>query len=155
MKKLLFLFTVVFFVACEGPEGPMGPQGRPGEAGVPGYGSSWFTKSFTINSDEWKLVGKPGELHSYYIADKAFTELTESVYRDGTVVAYLETEKGIKNGLPYVLHTGDKDAEGKSLWTQTYSFDFYPGGIGFYVAYSDFSTEFRPQTETFHVVLMW
>ena len=158
MKKLVLLFTAVLLISCEGPMGPEGPTGRTGAqgpAGEDGYGNSWFIKPITIQSSEWELIGDQGELKSYYFVDIPLPQLTETIYKEGTVVAYIETETGIKNGLPYVLHTGEKDGDKDKLWTQTYSFDFYPGGIGFYVSYSDFSTEYRPATETFHIVLMW
>jgi len=168
MKKvLLALFVAMAAMACEGPMGPEGPMGQMGKNGIngqdgkdgkdgeDGYGANWYVTSFTIESDEWELVGKPGELNSYFFVDKPLKELTSFVYKEGTVVSYIETSKGVKNGLPYVLHKGDKDELGEFLWTQTYDFDFYPGGVGFYVTYSDFSTKFRPDSETFHIVLMW
>ncbi|WP_165022556.1 hypothetical protein [Dysgonomonas sp. ZJ279] len=168
MKKLLILlFTVLTFAACEGPEGPMGmtgltgqqgeqgPQGVQGEPGEPGYGTSWYVTSFTIQSSEWQLMGAPGELNSYYYLDKSLPELNNFVFNQGTVVAYIETEKDIKNGLPYVLHKGGSDNQGEFLWTQTFDFDFYPKGVRFYLTYSDFNTQIPPDTETFHIVLMW
>ncbi|MBB4035827.1 hypothetical protein GGR21_001722 [Dysgonomonas hofstadii] len=154
-KMMLILFVAIAAMACEGPMGPEGPLGPTGQKGEPGYGNSWYTTSFTINSDEWELIGTPGGLNSYFFVDKSLTELTNTIYKEGTVVAYMETSKGVKNGLPYVLHKGDEDELGEFLWTQTYDFDFYPGGVGFYVTYSDFSTKIRPDTETFHIVLMW
>ncbi len=153
MKKVLsVLLAAMLFVACEGPEGPMGAQGPKGE---PGEGTNWDITSFTINENEWELIGEPNELNSFYMVDKPLKELTEWIYKNGTVVAYIETEKGVKNGLPYVLHLGEKDNFGESYWTETYNFDFYPGGVGFYVSYSDFKTSMYPRTETFHVVIMW
>lgn len=167
MKKVLFLFITVVFFACEGPMGPMGPQGPSGPIGPvgptgpigpegePGYGTNWFVTSFTIEEHEWRLVGNPNELNSFFTVNKSLPELTRLVYKDGTVVAYIETDKGVKNGLPFVLHRGAEDNQGEFLWTQTYDFDFYEGGVGFYVTYSDFTTTIRPDKETFHIVLMW
>lgn len=156
MKKVLsVLLVAMLFVACEGPEGPMGAQGPVGPKGEPGEGTNWYITSFTINENEWELVGEPNELNSYYVVDKPLKELTKRIYESGTVVAYIETVKGMKNGLPYVLHLGVEGNLGELLWTQTYDFDFYPGGVGFHVTYSDFETNIRPGTETFHVVVMW
>jgi hypothetical protein len=159
MKKTLFLLIIVTgFFACEGPEGPegpIGPAGPKGEQGEAGYGTNWFVNSYTVTAGEWKLHGNPGDLNSYFYADKQIKELTDFVYNEGTIVAYMQTEKGVKNGMPYVLHRGGTDSYGEFLWTQTYDFDFYTGGVRFYLTYSDFNTQIAPETETFHVVLMW
>ena len=148
MNKLFsFILTVIIFTACEGPMGPQGPQGDPGVY--------WVTKSFTVNKNEWRLHGDLGELNSYFYADKKLDELSDFVYNKGTVIGYIQTDNKVKNGLPYVLHKGDIDNYGELLWTQTYDFDFYPGGVRFYLTYSDFNTQVRPESETFHIVLMW
>lgn len=152
MKKVLLFFIAITFLACEGPMGPEGPQGPEGE---PGYGTNWHVASLVVNANEWKLEGNPGDLNSYYYVDKPIKELSQFVYKEGAVIAYYEAEKGIKNGMPFVWHRGDKDNLGEFLWTETYDFDFYPGGVRFYLTYSDFSTTVKPGTETFHVVLMW
>jgi len=158
MKTILYLLLAVLFLgACEGPTGPMGPEGPMGPNGSPGqngYGTYWYTTSITIKQTEWELVGKPGELNSYFFVEKPVKELSETIFREGAVIGYIESDKGIKNGLPYVLHLGQEDNPPK-LWTQTYDFDFYPGAVGFYVTYSDFETELTPGDETFHIVLIW
>ncbi len=158
MKSSLF-FTIatlmLTLMACEGPMGPEGPRGPAGFDGRDGEGVNWHTTSFTINSNEWQLKGKPGDLNSYFCVYKPLNMLTDVVYKWGTVIAYIETEKGIKNGMPYVLHLGEGANDKEFLWTQTYDFDFVVGEVGFYVTYSDFNTQIRPGTETFHVVLMW
>lgn len=155
MKKLLLLFLVATtFIACEGPTGPMGPSGKDGKDGE--NGTNWYIASFTIQPNEWELIGKPGELNSHFFVDKPLSNLSEFIYKEGAVIGYIETSAGVKNGLPYVLHLGGSDDNGEFLWTETADFDFYPGGVGFYLTYSDFNTQLRPQeAKTFHVVLMW
>ncbi len=160
MKKIFLLaaLVVIGLSACEGPMGPMGPEGPPGsegQPGAPGHGSNWFVTAFTVNESDWILSGAPNELNSYYYADKALPELTESIFEEGGIIAYLETDENVKNGMPFVLHKGGEDANGEFLWTQTYDFDFSPGYVRFYVTYSDFITAVPPGTEKFHVVLMW
>lgn len=158
MKKVfLLLVLAVSFMACEGPMGPAGMDGMDGRDGKDGQGTSWFSKSFTIQPHEWKLKGKPGELNSYFFVEKEIPELTLEIYRKKAVLAYIQTDTGIKNGMPYVLHQGDTYDNGKEfIWTQTYDFDYSEGWVGFYLTYSDFSTEIRPdRAETFHIVLMW
>ncbi len=156
MKKLLFLAAPLFLlIACEGPAGPMGPMGPQGANGADGEGLNWYTISITVNADEWQLKGNPNDLNSYFYVYKPVNRLTKHIYEYGSVIAYIETDTGVKNGMPYVLHLGEASGGKEFLWTQTYDFDFTVGEIGFYVTYSDFSTTFRPGTETFHIVMYW
>lgn len=160
MKKITWLLavllTAVTFIACEGPMGPEGPLGPQGPQGEPGYGTKWYTTSFTINRSDWLLSdGNPGDLDTYFFADKNIPQLTDIVFDEGTVLGYIQTAKDVKNGLPFVLHRGEEQNGKEFLWTQTYDFDFSPGMIRFYVTYSDFSTNIIPDSETFHIVLMW
>lgn len=162
MKKIIFLaiatITAIVFISCEGDDGPMGPAGPTGPKGEPGYGTEWSIKEFTVAENEWILSGKPGDLNSFFYADKSFSDLTDYVFKEGSILAYIETAKGIKNGLPYVLHLGQEGENNKEfLWTQTYDFDFWVGGVRFYLTYSDFNTDLGPEKESkkFHVVLMY
>lgn len=111
--------------------------------------------SVTVNESEWRLAGEENALNSYFYVYKKVEGLNSNVYKNGTVIAYIETEPGVKNGMPYVLHKGEEDGGKEFLWTQTYDFDFDDSEMGFYVTYSDFTTTIRPGTETFHVVMMW
>ena len=155
MKKLLFIAAATMLIACEGPRGHEGPMGPQGPQGNPGEGAEWYTTSITVEADEWILSGSPGEMNSYFYAYKELPRLTEYVYNYGSVVVYLQTDDGVKNGMPFVSHRGDDSGDTKFLWTQTYDFDLTPGEIGFYVTYSDFETAIPPTEETFHVVLFW
>lgn len=150
MKKLLFIsLAALFFTACEGPEGPMGPRGEDGG------GMNWHNATVRVDERDWVLSGEPGDLNSYYSAYKELNAMTGYIYNYGSVIAYLETQPGVKNGMPYVLHLGEESNGSEFLWTQTYDFDFDEYGVCFYVTYSDFNTQFRPGTEIFHVVMMW
>lgn len=155
MKKLILLLCMAFTMfACEGEMGPMGPMGPQGKDGEPGTGTQWYTKSFTINSNQWELIGEPGELKSYYMAVFDLPQLSEFIFKEGTVIGYMSMGENIKNGLPYVMHTAEETEEGSHYWTQTYDFDFAPGSVAFYATFSDFETQKRPGNETFHIVLM-
>jgi len=145
MKKVLSLLVVVlFFVSsCETDEPRVEPE------------TYWFVTSITVRENEWQLKGRPGDLNSYYVAYKPLKQLTRTVYEEGAVLAYIETEAGVKNTMPYVLHKGESNGNQEFLWTETYDFDFTTGEIGFYITYSDFNTYIKPGTEKFHVVLIW
>lgn len=154
-KSILLLIAALALMSCEGPEGPMGPAGAPGAKGRDGESVGWYTTSITVDASEWKLDGDPDDLNSYFYVYKPLNMMSNYIYKYGTVISYIQTGEGIKNGMPFVLHLGDYNGEKEFLWTETYDFDFDDGGIGFYVTYSDFSTGIRPKTKTFHVVLMW
>lgn len=176
MKKVLLLLALaVSFIACEGPMGPMGPSGfdgmngrdghdgrdgkdgQDGRDGKDGSGTNWLTKTFTIQPHEWSLNGKPDEVGAFFYVDKSLPELTRDIFYDKAVIAYIKTEEGVKNGIPYVLHKGTVDEEGKeTLWTQTFDCDYEVGWVRFYLTFSDFFTGTQPsEAFTFHVLLMW
>lgn len=162
MKKLLFFLFAICFIACEGPEGPRGYDGMDGRDGIDGKdgsGVKWFKKSYTIKPTDWILDGNTNELESFYYADIEINDLNNTVFQGGTVIAYLETDPGVKIGMPYVRHYGVPDEEsyiGKYFWTETYDFDYTNGSIRFYLTYSDFNTETKPsENKTFHIVMMW
>lgn len=156
MKKItFFLLAMLVCVACEGPMGPQGPAGFDGKDGKDGYETKWLTTSFTINKSEWRLMGEPGELNTFFYADRNIPELSDYVFDEGLVIGYIQTEKDVKNGLPFVLHLGEEIDGKEFLWTQTYDFDYSPGMVRFYITYSDFNTQYPPDSETFHIVLLW
>ena len=145
MKKVLSVLLVVLFLvsSCESDEPRVEPE------------TYWYVTSITVRENEWQLVGRPGDLNSYYRAYKPLKQLTRTVYEEGAVLAYIETDAGVKNTMPYVLHKGEYNGYQDLLWTETYDFDFTTGEIGFYITYSDFNTYIKPGTEKFHVVLIW
>lgn len=159
MKKLLFFLFAICFISCEGPEGPRGYNGRDGVDGVDGKdgsGVKWFKKSYTIKPADWVLDGATNALESFYYADIEIKDLNNQVYKEGTVIAYMETNTGVKVGMPYVRHYGIPDGDGKYFWTETLDFDYTDGSIRFYLTYSDFNTETKPSENiTFHIVMMW
>ncbi|WP_295938544.1 hypothetical protein [uncultured Alistipes sp.] len=154
-RTLLLALAALFIISCEGPEGPAGRPGQDGRDGIDGQGVSWYTTAITVHESEWKIKGNPGDLNSYFYVYKRVNNMTREIYEKGSVIAYLEIESGVKNGMPYVLHMGEESGGKEFLWTQTYDYDFDDQGVGFYVTYSDFNTQIKPGTETFHIVLMW
>lgn len=171
MKKLLFIAAMAFtLTACEGPMGPVGPQGpqgqpgyngRDGENGEDGEGGHLVSTGITVLPHHWLLYGKPDELNSHFVVTKSLDRLTQNVYDEGSVIAYIETVNGDKNGMPYVLHKGEKPDDGDAyLWTETYDFDFgvdeNGGFVRFYLTYSDFATNIVPKEPvTFFIVMFW
>ena len=155
MKKLFFLLSVVLFTfaSCEGPPGRDGLDGRDGA------GTYWFVKTYTIQSNQWTLINGEDQLNSYFRAQISIPKLDRELYERGNVQCYMfqninNTE--VQTPLPFTIPLGEKGTGGgELLWTETVSFDFYPGTITFYVNYSDFYTSNRPGTVTFRVVLTY
>lgn len=142
MKKLFFLLVVTFaFIACEGPIGPQGPQG---------YGTNWNVQKYVVSANHWQVRDDEGFINIFDVRD-----LTDYIYTDGKVTAYLVQYPGTKDEvqtpLPYTMHHQDNTG----YWTETYSFDYAPGSIAFYVTYSDFPQGTRPGSATFRVVMNW
>ncbi|AHF13551.1 hypothetical protein BARVI_01025 [Barnesiella viscericola DSM 18177] len=55
--------------------------------------------------------------------------------------------------LPYTIHRGGTDENDKEmLWTETYTYDYMPGSIAFYVQYNDFAQQ-QPEDMVFRVIL--
>ena len=147
MKKhvLLLSFLALTVVSCEGP---MGPPGEPGEGVV------WKIMNYTVYEKDWKLVGKPGELGSYYWFEFAESELTRFVCDKGNVFGYRRLDNEMQTPLGQVVVNWEQDNHGNEfLFTEVYSFAFRPGYITFYVDYSDFETSVRPTICDFRIVL--
>jgi len=143
MKKILFLWlaSIWFLSSCEGPAGRDGAE------------TYWFVKEYTVNANQWQLVGKVDELNSYYQASISIRELTRDIYEKGHVFCYMFQKVGsqeVQTILPFTIPRANDLGE---LWTETYSYDFCPGEIMFYFNCSDFYTANRPPAATFRVVL--
>lgn len=157
MKKLLFIsLMAILFASCTGEDGRDGRDGKDGVA-------DWSIINVTILDGDWQLMGKVDEIGSYYYADVEINDLTDFVYKSGTVLSYLvydDSGVAVKSGLPFVNLHGDiiDDGNGNPIekyWTETFTSDYLPGSMRFKVTLSDFYTNYRPGDKKFTVVLMW
>lgn len=149
MKKIIgLLMLLVAFTACEGPMGPEGPQGPPGEGG--GIVEGWRYKDFTVDSQDWQL----SDDGTYLWFEFPWDEIDEYVFENGLAIGYLRSAMGstvTHTPLPFSIDCTD----GKASWQETYTFDYCPGSVAFYVNYSDFQLDVRPAEMTFRVVILW
>lgn len=154
MKKnfLLALMMVFAFISCEGP---MGPPGPPGESAP---GTNWSVETIVVEANEWKLVYDDDGLNPYYMCEKRYPALDNTVYVDGNVFVYLIQFPGepneVQTPLPFPIPLENDFGE---RWTETLSFDYMPESIAFYVRYNDFSVgpDFHPARQEFRVVMNW
>ena len=83
-------------------------------------------------------------------------DITDDLYIDGYVLGYLVQSPGADNEvitpLPYTIHKGEANGDNAMLWTETYTYDYMPGSVAFYVQYSDF-IEQQPGDMVFRLVL--
>ena len=146
MKRLFVVLMTVagLFASCEGPAGRDGAE------------AYWFVKVYTINSNDWRLVGGVDQLDSRYEAKISIKELDKDLYENGLVSCYMFQRTNnveVQTPLPFTIPYGKKNGNKEDLWTETYSFECAPGFITFYVYYSDFYTSNRPPSTSFRVVL--
>ena len=144
MKKFVLLLSLMALtlVSCEGPMGP------------PGDGVNWDIIKYTVYERDWNLVGRPGDLGSYFMYEFSETALTSFVCENGNVFGYRKLDNNTQTPLGQVVVMGESDGKGNEfLFTEVYSFSFRPGYITFYVDYSDFATDIRPGTCEFRIVL--
>lgn len=133
------------FTACEGPAGPPGQDGS---------GMYWFVDTYTIREKDWKMYSDPDGRNPYYMCEVPIKELTNDLYVDGNVFAYLIQNPGqnneVQTPLPYTLPLENTE---DARWSEIINFDFMPGSIAFYVTYSDFAVNVPPGELQFRVVL--
>ena len=150
MKKLLLLVPVflLLLAACEGPAG---------RDGLDGNEPYWFVQTYTIQANDWQLVNSPDQLGSYFQVRVPIAQLNRDIYEDGLVSCYMfqrnSSNTEVQTPLPFTNHYGVGNNENEHLWTETFSYDYTPGFITFYVCYSDFFTSNRPDKTSFRVVL--
>jgi len=142
MKKTFLLFVVALLVvSCQGPVGPEGPQG---------YGTNWKIINLVVSKSDWVENLDQNGLNRYYSCHFSMSEITSTVFNDGTVISYY-MNNNVQQTLPYVRHYQNTTG---NFWTQTIDFDYTTGGMNVYVTNSDFVAD-APLSMSFRVVLMW
>lgn len=96
MKKLILSLSAIILLmsscAKDGETGPAGPAGADGNANV-------HSINLLVSHSEWEPGGMA--VPPYYLEkDIPVPEITQSVYRYGTVIVYLD-QAGAQTALPY------------------------------------------------------
>jgi len=107
----------------------------------------WSSVELTASNWE-KCVDRNGE-NTYYKCSVRTNALTYDVIRGGLVNCYLY-DGDAQAQLPCVRHFQN----GQSYWTRTIDYEYYSGGLTFYVTDSDFAGD-RPGVLTFRLMVAY
>jgi len=149
MKKILFLLSaaIVLLASCEGPAGRDGLDGRDG--------MDMMFLNYTVEEDDWVLVGRPGELGSYYTYRFNAPELTKRIFEYGSVTGDIWLNNNERTPLSHTEFMGENVYGDYFYFSDKYSFSYGPGVVTFYVDYSDFETGTFPPACDFRICLIW
>lgn len=120
---------------------------------------SRIVHDFVVDTRDWELVDtdtpSPFYAYSFY-----FPELSNHIYNNGSIVAYLETTytdgSRRQQTLPYVQSRSVVVGDGYRDYIRTIDYDYTDNGdIAFYVTHSDFTYDGRPESMRFRVVMIW
>lgn len=144
----LLLLTLVTLSSCEENDDNL-------------YQENWFAKDFEIRSSDWKLVGEPNDIYSYYECVVSGIPLNTSYY-DGIVTAYMyfdyDSKYEVQAPLPYTEYIVETNAGGEEVnYSIQYSYDVKSDNTIAFKAYvSDYYTGyFHPGTQYFRVAIIW
>ncbi|MDR1645071.1 MAG: hypothetical protein LBS05_04510 [Tannerellaceae bacterium] len=144
MKKILAAWlTLIFLCACEGPVRPPEEQ------------TQWKSVYYTVKEADWRLVGRPDALNSFYQYSFEEPSLTDFIYEEGVVMGYEVANYGTRDELLRPLPDTWPVGEDGMFWTESVSFEYKPGLVTFCIGYSDFATSVRPLTKTFKLMMIW
>lgn len=130
------------------------------EEDVDNYHEQWYVDEFKIEPNQWKLVGEPDEIGSYYECVFSGLPLHDSYY-DGIVTAYMYSDYGTKHEvqapLPYTIFYIDNVGGYEEKVSLQFSYEVRADGkIAFKAHVNDYFTSlFRPETIYFKVAIIW
>lgn len=112
----------------------------------------WKSKEIRVLDTEWqKFVDRDG-MNCYFKCNKKVSDLTYAVLDGGMVNCYLYVDNSDTQAqLPTVRHFENREGH---LWTRTIDYEYYSGGVTFYVTDSDFAGE-QPGTMDFRLMLAY
>jgi len=115
----------------------------------------WMIKDFEVRESHWLHADDNDGLNGHFFFSFNVPGMSQHIYNDGVIVAYLETED-YQQPLPVVRHNEawDYEYDAQITWTRTIDYDFTSSAITFYVTNSDFFYE-RPETMRFRVVSLY
>lgn len=151
MKTFKFLslaFLIAFLSSCED------------NSNDDFYEEAWYIKDVTVSSNDWVLVGNPGQVGSYYEYIVYDVPLKESYY-SGIVAGYMymdfDTNNEIQMPLPYTEYFVDNSSGYSENCAIQYSYDMMANGtVAFKAQPSNHNTQsFRPGKQHFRIAIIW
>jgi len=114
------------------------------------YNVDSFTRNYTVRQKDWN-VGDDDESGPYFYYEFKETNLTQYVYDNGIMQAFLLMNGGNLTPLPF----NDYWVVGNDMWTEQVTCEFRPGHITFILKYSDHASVLPYYDYTFRVRFMW
>jgi len=111
---------------------------------------SSFTANYSVFKRDWKVGNDDSGDYLYY--EFRETNLTQYIYENGAMQAFLVMENGNLTPLPFNDYWIDVDY----MWTEQVTCEFRPGYVTFILKYSDHASEILPYYDyTFRVRFLW
>ena len=107
-------------------------------------------RSLEIKADNWVRCSDRDGLNSYYTTSISVPQITNQVLRGGVVNCYLY-DGDAQAQLPSVRHY---ENAAHQFWTRTIDYEYYSGGVTFYVTDSDFAGT-SPGVLFFRLMMAW
>jgi len=100
--------------------------------------TNFFTQDYTVYQGDWK-IGKDDESGMYYYFEFRESNLTQYIYNNGVMQAFLYTNYGNISPLPFNDYWVETDDAGNIIntYTEQVTCEFVPGTITFIVKASD------------------
>ena len=114
------------------------------------YNVDSFTKNYTVRQQDWS-VGEDDESGYYFYYEFREPNLTQYIYENGIMQAFLVMNDGNLTPLPF----NDYWKDGGYMWTEQVTCEFRPGFITFILKYSDHTLDVPYYVYNFRVRFMW
>jgi hypothetical protein len=119
--------------------------------------SNWYVEEFDIRARDWRLVGDPDAIGSYYEYTFSLDNFTMyNAYDKGVMTAYLY--RGDRQlALPYTFYMVDSDDYGNDIYYSVYyACEFSDDAVTFKIYVSDYYTSLlNLNDEHFRIALVW
>jgi len=115
------------------------------------YYANIFTQDYIVKQNDWKM-GTDDASGMYYYCEFRESNLTQYIYDNGIMQAFLYTNNGNISPLPFNDYWTDN-----GMYTEQITCEFVPGYITFIVKASDHDANFLPSYSEydFNVRFMW
>ena len=117
--------------------------------------ANFFTRDYTVTSSDWKMEKNDDASGMYYYCEFKEPNLTQNVYDNGVMQAFLYTKNGNISPLPFNDYWINNSTGYMS--TEQITCEFVPGYITFIVKASDHDENFPPSYDEydFRVRFTW